>query len=106
MGSVRVPLLEIAQGCDWHRVAVAPPGAVAIRQRVRWMTRARWPGCVDERVVEVLLNVVDKLLNTRRDAERRDVRGGIVDDTPIACADGTNDVALEQGHCLGQAKRF
>jgi len=63
---------------------------------VRRMPGARRPRRIHERIVEILLNIIHKFLNTGGDAERCDIRRRVGNDAAIARADGTDDVAFEQ----------
>src|SRR5205809_6942233 len=48
---------QVAERRDRNGITIAPPRAVAIRERVRRMSWAGWPAAVDQDVVEVLLYV-------------------------------------------------
>src|SRR5690348_3075783 len=89
---------------DRHRVAIAPPGAVAVRERMRGMAWTGWPDRVDEGIVEVLLYVADELLAPRRDAQHLDVRRRVTHDCLVARAERADDVTLEERNQLAQAE--
>ena len=54
---------EFPQIGDANPILIAPPAIVAKPQRVSSMARASRPGRVDERIMNVLLRVIDDLRN-------------------------------------------
>ena len=62
---------------------------------MRGVMRAGRPSRGDERVLEVLLHVLDELLAARGDTKRLDVRGGVADDGCITRTERAGDVLLE-----------
>ena len=63
---------------------------------MRGMARTGRPGRIDQRVVQILLNIVDQLLAARGDAECLDIGSGIVNDGTIAGTERTDNILLEK----------
>ena len=72
---------------------------------MRGMAWAQRPARVDERILDVLLDVGDELLAARGDTERLHIRGRIPNDGGITSAERADDVLLETGNELSQSER-
>src|SRR5215207_1872807 len=59
---------QLTQRRKRYAVCLAPPGAIPVPERMTAMPRASRPSGIDERVVQLLLNVVRELLRKLRSA--------------------------------------